>query len=255
MVYARAEHADLVERRAESDEAVAADAAVGRLDADDAAEGGRLPHRAARLRTERRGHRAGGHQRRGSAGRAAGHARLVERMQHATVGRMLGGRAHRKLVAIRLARDQRPRRLELRDSGRLIRRAVSFENARAAGRGEFQRADVVFHGDRHAVQHAGRTRRGDLRVTRLAEDFGRSEQRLEALRFYQAVGDRFCVTPSNWPSFGTTKKPSLKAGANLSGPNASPDGVTSSARNRIASGPGTKTLTVPFAGTALSCAA
>src|SRR5438876_361073 len=80
------------------------------------------------------------------------------------------------------------------------------------------------------------------------------EQRVEALRFHQAVGDRFGVTHSNWPSFGTTKKPSLKSGANSSGPNASWDGVTSSVRKRMASGPGTTGFTLPFAGTALSCA-
>src|SRR5258706_129228 len=184
-----------------------------------------------------------------------GTGRLVERCSPGPMAQCLGDRPLRNFAAFCFAGNRPPRRFELRDSGRLIRRAVPFENARAAGRGEFQRADVVFHGDRHAVQHAGRTRRGDLRVERLAEVVGRREQRVEALRFYQAVGDRFCVTHSNWPSFGTTTKPSLKAGANLSGPNASPDAVTSSARNRIASGPGTKTLTVPFAGTALSCAA
>ena len=46
---------DLVERRREGDEAVAADAAVGRLQADDAAERGRLPDGAAGVGAERHG--------------------------------------------------------------------------------------------------------------------------------------------------------------------------------------------------------
>src|SRR6267143_2760317 len=176
--------------------------------------------------------------------------------QNAAGCRMFGRRAHRKLVAVRLARDQRAGGLELRDGGGFIGRAIALENARAARRGECQRADVVLHGAWHAVEHAGRTRRGDLRVERLAELFGWGEQRVEALRFHQAVGDRFGVTHSNWPSFGTTKKPSLKSGANSSGPNASGHGATSSGRKRMASGPGTNVFTVPFvgAGNALSCA-
>ena len=62
-----AEDRDAVERRAEGDQPVAADPAVGRLDADDAAEAGGLAHRAAGLGAERGGHDAGGHQRRRSA--------------------------------------------------------------------------------------------------------------------------------------------------------------------------------------------
>ena len=46
------ERSDLVERRAERDEAVAADAAVGRLEADGAGERRRLPHRAAGVAAE-----------------------------------------------------------------------------------------------------------------------------------------------------------------------------------------------------------
>src|SRR2546425_8437892 len=175
-------------------------------------------------------------------------------MQHAPVRRVLGRRPHREFVAIRLSRDQRAGSFQLDDGSRLVRGAISFENARAARRREFERADVVLHGNRHAVEHAGRTCRGSLGVERLAEILGRGEQRVEALRFHQAVGDRFGVTHSNWPSFGTTKKPSLKSGANSSGPNASWDGVTSSVRKRMASGPGTTGFTLPFAGTALSCA-
>src|SRR5207245_8053308 len=175
-------------------------------------------------------------------------------MEHAAIRRVLRRRSHRELVAIRFPGDQRAGGFELRHRGRFVRRAIAFQNARAARRRELQRADVVLHRDRHAVEHAGRTGRGGLSVERLAEILGRGEQRVEALRFHQAVGDRFGITHSNWPSFGTTKKPSLKSGANSSGPNASWAGVTSSVRKRMASGPGTTGFTLPFAGTALSCA-
>jgi hypothetical protein len=48
-----AEHADLIERRGEGDEPETADAPIGGLDADDAAERRGLTHRAAGLRAER----------------------------------------------------------------------------------------------------------------------------------------------------------------------------------------------------------
>src|SRR5262249_23356531 len=148
----------------------------------------------------------------------------------------------------------RPRGFQLGDRGGFVRRLIAFENLGAAGRREFERADVVLDGDRHAVQHAGRARRGRLREQRFAEILGGREQRVEALRVHQAVGGGCRVTHWNGPSFGTTKKPSLKAGANSAGPNASGGGATSSGRNRIASGPGTNVFTVPLVGMALSWA-
>src|SRR5256885_17021696 len=57
--------------------------------------------------------------------------------------------------------------------------------------------------------------------------------------------------PSKAPSFGTRKKPSLKAGARVSGPKARGMGFTSSVRKRSASGPGTNGFTPSLAGTAL----
>src|SRR5260221_2429891 len=175
-------------------------------------------------------------------------------MHDAAVGGMLGRGAHREFIAIGLAGDEGARGFQLGDRGRLVGRPIALENPGAARRREFERADVVLHRHRHSVEHAGGARGGGLREQRLAKIFGWGEQRVEALGFHQAVGDRFRVTHSNWPSFGTTKKPSLKTGANSSGPNASGAGATSSARNRIASGPGTNVFTLPFVGIALSCA-
>ena len=55
------ERADLVEARGEGDQPVAADRAVGRLDADDAAQRRRLADRAAGVGAERQRREAGGH--------------------------------------------------------------------------------------------------------------------------------------------------------------------------------------------------
>ena len=52
----RGERTDLIERRRERDQAVARDAAVGRLEPDDAAERGRLADRAAGVGAERERH-------------------------------------------------------------------------------------------------------------------------------------------------------------------------------------------------------
>ena len=72
-----AEDADLIERRREGDETEAAHATVGRLHADDAAERGRLAHRAAGLRAERDADDARRDRGGRAARRAAGHARRV----------------------------------------------------------------------------------------------------------------------------------------------------------------------------------
>src|SRR5581483_12294716 len=75
------EHADLVERRRERDEAKPADASVRGLHTDDAAERRRLPHRPTGLGSERDRHDARGDSGGGSAGRTARHARTIHRIQ------------------------------------------------------------------------------------------------------------------------------------------------------------------------------
>ena len=57
------ERTDLIERRGERQQAVARDAAVGRLEADDAAEPGGLPNRSAGVRAERERHHPRRHRR------------------------------------------------------------------------------------------------------------------------------------------------------------------------------------------------
>ena len=68
------ERTDLVEAAGERDEAVAADHAVGRLDADDAAQRRRLADRPAGVAAEPDGGEPGGHRRRAPAARATGDA-------------------------------------------------------------------------------------------------------------------------------------------------------------------------------------
>src|SRR5881396_1654257 len=176
--------------------------------------------------------------------------------------RVLGGRAHRELVAVRLAGDERARSAEFGHGGGLVGRAVPLEDPGATGRRELEGADVVLHRHRHAVQHARRMRPLGLGEQRLAEILGRREAGIEALGLDEAVGRRLGArerfagithdsASSNCPSFGTTKKPSRNAGASLSGPKASGQGFTSSARNRTASGPGTNGFTPSLAGTLL----
>ena len=103
--------ADLVEARRERDDPVARDGSVGRAQADDPAERGRLLDGAAgvgaeRPRCEARGDRSGR-----AAGRSARNALGVPRVARRAEGGVLRRRAHRELVHVRLAeqRQARPR--------------------------------------------------------------------------------------------------------------------------------------------------
>ncbi len=102
------EDADLVERGREGHEAVAAHPPVGGLEADHAAEGRGLADRATGVRAEGERDHAGRHRRRRPAGRPAGDAGEVPRVLRLLVGAVLGGRAHRELVHVGLAEDDRP---------------------------------------------------------------------------------------------------------------------------------------------------
>ena len=117
------ERADLVERAGERDQAVAADAAIGRLEADHAAKRRRLADRAAGVGAERQRDQSG-RDRRGRATRgAARHARLVPGVQGRSVSAVLGRRAHRELVHVRLAEQDRAGSPELGDHRGVVRRA------------------------------------------------------------------------------------------------------------------------------------
>ncbi len=89
------------------------------------------------------------------ARRAAGHALAVPRVAGRLEGAVLGRRAHRELVHVRLADHDRARRLEPRDRGRVEGRAVALEDPRAAGRGQAGDVQHVLHGHRHARERRG----------------------------------------------------------------------------------------------------
>ena len=101
------ERPGLVERGGEGDHPVAADRAVGGLEADDPAQRGGLADRAAGVGADRPRREAGGDGGGAAAARAAGDARAVPRVQRRAVGGVLGRRAHRELVLVGLAEHRR----------------------------------------------------------------------------------------------------------------------------------------------------
>ncbi len=146
------ERADLVERRAEGEQAVARDAAVGRLEADDAAQRRRLADRAAGVGAERDRREAGRDRDRRAAARSARDAIERPRVARHAERRVLGRRAHRELVAVGLAEDDRAGRFEALDGGRGVGRHEALEDPRGRGRRHVARAEVVLHRHRHAEQ-------------------------------------------------------------------------------------------------------
>ena len=103
------ERPDLVERAREGHDPVAADPAVGRLHPDDPAQGGRLADRAAGVGPDRERRVERGHGRGRAAAAAAGHPVECPRVGGRAVRGVLGRGAHRELVHVRLAEDDRAR--------------------------------------------------------------------------------------------------------------------------------------------------
>ena len=142
--------AGLVERARERHEAVARDAAVGRLRAHGRGDGRRLPDRAAGVgagrerRLEGREHRA-----RATAG-AAGDAVQVPRVVRRAVGGVLGRAAHRELVHVGLAEDRQAGLAQLGHDGRVVGRDPALEDLAAARRRQALRRHDVLDRDRHA---------------------------------------------------------------------------------------------------------
>ena len=149
------ERAGLVERRGEGDHPVAADRAVGRLEADDPAQRGGLADRAAgvgaRAPTARGRRRP---RRRCRRDEPPGHARAVPRVEHRAEGGVLVRRAHRELVLVGLAEQRRARLGEARDDRRRVRRAVALEDPRARLARHALGAEEVLDGERHAARAA-----------------------------------------------------------------------------------------------------
>ena len=148
------ERADLVERARERDRAVARDRAVGRLHADDAAQRGGLADRAAGVGAERQRRHRGRDGSRGAAARAARHALAIPGVARRPVGRVLGRRAHRELVHVRLAELDHALRLAAAHDGRRVRRPVALEDARPGRRRHAADAEQILVGDGHAGDSA-----------------------------------------------------------------------------------------------------
>ncbi len=151
----RPKHRDAIERRSEGHQPEPADPAVARLDPDDAAERRRLAHRAAGLRPERRRHDARRDECGRAAARSARHPVGIDRVQHPTVGGMLGGRAHGELVEVRLGRHHAAGGPEPTNHRRVEGRAIALEDPRRAGGGQLRGDDVVLHRDRHPGERPG----------------------------------------------------------------------------------------------------
>ena len=148
----RGDHAALIEARGEGDHAVARHAAVGGLDAGDAAQRRRLADRAAGI--GRRGSRC---QARGDRGRraargAAGHARRVPGIAHRPEVAGLVGRAHRELVHVGLAEHHGAGLAQPLDHGGVVGRDEVRQHARAAGGPLAAGTEDVLVRDRHAGQ-------------------------------------------------------------------------------------------------------
>ena len=119
------DRAGLVERGGEGDDAPARAAAVGRLDADRAGEGGRLADRAAGVGGGGAGAEMGGDRRGRAARRAAGHERGVgaagaPRIDDGAVVGGLVGRAHGELVHVELAEHDRAVGPQIGGDGRFV---------------------------------------------------------------------------------------------------------------------------------------
>ena len=146
--------AGLVEAAGHRHDALARDAAVGRLDPDGAGQRAGLADRAAGVGADRQrrqpGRDGGGGPAAGAAGRPVGVPGVAGR----AVRRVLGGRAHRELVEVGLAEDRHVGLAQPGDHGGVVRRHPALEDPRAARRGLAHGAQQVLHGDRHAGQVA-----------------------------------------------------------------------------------------------------
>ena len=144
----------LVERAGERDEAVARDAAVGRLGADRAGDGRGLADRAAGVGADRERRLERGEHRARAAARAAGDPVEVPRVVRRAVGRVLGRGAHRELVHVGLAEDRQAGLAQLRHDRRVVRRDPALEDPAAARRRQALGRHDVLDGDRHAGEGA-----------------------------------------------------------------------------------------------------
>ena len=149
------QRAALIEAGGIGDHAPARDAAVGRLDAGEVGQCGRLADRAAGVGTGSRGQQSRGHGSGGTARGAAGYPAGVPGVLHRAVVAGLVGRAHGELVHVQLAEGDGAGGLELVDHGGVVGRLEAGEDLRAAGGQHALGAEQILVRDRRAEQGAG----------------------------------------------------------------------------------------------------
>ncbi len=123
----------LVQRRRAGDQAVSGHRAVGGLHPDRGGQRGWLADRPAGVRPDRQWRLERRKCRRASAARTAGHAVDVPRVAGGPVRGVLGGRAHRELVHVGLAKDRDARRPQPRGDRGVVRRRPALEDLRTTG--------------------------------------------------------------------------------------------------------------------------
>ena len=144
--------ADLIQRGGIGHETIAGNAAIGRFQADDAAEGGRLADGAARIGAEGPDGRARSHRRRAAARGATRYMvecpGVVRRME----GGVLRRAAHSELIEVRLAEDDRRLHVQLRHDRRVVGWHEVVDDFRGAGRLHALGADIILDGARDACE-------------------------------------------------------------------------------------------------------
>src|SRR5699024_5958785 len=114
------ERTDLVETAREREESVTGNAPVGRLEPDDPAESGRLADGPAGVGSEGERRLACRDDRGRAAARSAGHGIEIPWIVGRAVGRILGRGAHRELIGVGLAEEDRPGLTQLPDNRRVV---------------------------------------------------------------------------------------------------------------------------------------
>ena len=146
----RARHrAGVVERARERKDTGGADAAVGRLQADGAAEAGGNSDRAARVAAERERHELRGQSHGRAAARAAGHESLVPGVPARAHQEVDRGDPPREFVRLRLADQDRAGRACPADGLSVDGRDVVGEHRRAVRRPDALRVEQVLDAERH----------------------------------------------------------------------------------------------------------
>ena len=149
----------VVEARREREAPVERHEPVGRLEARDAAAGGRYPDRAARVGAEAELGQPGGQRRGGAAARAARDPSWRERVRDRAEVRVLGGRPVRELVQVGLPHVDVAGGLEPAHGLRRLGRDVLGEQDRAVRRDEPRRVEQVLDREPHPRFHGLRALR------------------------------------------------------------------------------------------------